>query len=224
MFDDRTPVIRKPPAQPSGPQCPASHCSYGEGRRGVRGPGGNQECASTPCLPVHHKAVLPRAEVARRGRGGGEGTLRAGRLRRTLPWDPLASRPWKAPSGRECGHWVPLCVASTRPPRLPPPAQEQTLAEARPLSAHGQLHVALQVGRELLSALGTLGTLGRGILTSAAHSSAPQRSPLRVLPFLLQRLHGCPSPRLCASTRCLAPHDSEASEAGPLAPVPPSTP
>lgn len=105
--------------------------------------GGSQERTSTPSppprssaprLPGHPKAVLSRAAAVRLGRGGGAGTLRAGRPRRTSPWDSLAGRPWKAPSRRGGGRWVPLCVVSTR---LCPPAPRQTLAEARPPSAHG---------------------------------------------------------------------------------------
>lgn len=90
---------------------------------------------NAPSHPVPVPVWLPASQCTPRlcsravvwlGRGGAEGTPRAGRLRRTLAWDSLASRPWKVPPRRECGHRVPLCVASTRPPCLSPPAQKQT--------------------------------------------------------------------------------------------------
>lgn len=47
----------------------------------------------------------------------------------------LSGRPaLESPIQRGGGRWMPLCVVSTR---LCPPALRQTLAEARPPSAHG---------------------------------------------------------------------------------------
>lgn len=187
--------------------------------------GGSQERTSTPSppprssaprLPGHPKAVLSRAAAVRLGRGGGAGTLRAGRPRRTSPWDSLAGRPWKAPSSVEAAAgcpcvWCPPASALllrgrlwlrhdppqlTATPRRPPSPERAPLSSRDPRRRHSCQPCALL--------------------------RPPPISPRGALSSPVQHLRGCQSPGLGASIHCPAPHETEAS--GPRPPVPPSTP